>query len=60
MSVVVDKDCVTLDDGTLLCWDGDDSCYYALSKRKVEASALSSKDLTKLVAHLSNQRAAGK
>jgi hypothetical protein len=35
MSVTVDKDCVTMDDGTMFCWDRDDKCCYALHKKKV-------------------------
>jgi hypothetical protein len=56
MSVTVDRDCVTMEDGKLLCWDGDDKCYYVLSKKRVETDELSSKDITKLVDHISGQR----
>ncbi|GBU21091.1 hypothetical protein R80B4_00980 [Fibrobacteres bacterium R8-0-B4] len=56
MSVRVDRDCVTLDNGTMLCWDRCDKSYYLYHKKKVEADELSPKDLTKLVAHLSEQR----
>jgi phage gp16-like protein len=50
------KDCVALDDGRLLCYDTYDSCYYIYYKKKVSSSELSPKDLTKLVAYLSDQR----
>jgi len=55
MSVTVDKDCITLKDGNMLCWDDDDKCYYVLTKKKVDVSDVLPKDLTRLVAHLSGQ-----
>jgi hypothetical protein len=53
------KDSVALDDGRLLCYDTYDGCYYVYCKKRVSASELSAKDLTKLVAYLSAQRKAG-
>jgi hypothetical protein len=50
------KNCVALDDGRLLCYDTNDSCYYVYYKKKVSSNELSAKDLTKLVAYLSDQR----
>jgi hypothetical protein len=35
MSVTVEKDCVTMSDGTMYCWDKDDECCYVLNKKKV-------------------------
>jgi hypothetical protein len=35
MSVTVDRDCVTMPDGTMYCWDRDDKCCYLLNKKKV-------------------------
>jgi hypothetical protein len=58
VSVIVDKDCVTLPDGKLLCYDPDDGYCYILTKKKAEARELTRDRMMKLVAHISNQRKA--
>jgi len=35
MSVTVDRDCVTMPDGTMYCWDNDEKCCYVLNKKKI-------------------------
>jgi len=54
MGITVGKDCVTLDDGSMLCYDKKEKCFFVFRKKKVESSDLSSKDLIKLVEHLAS------
>lgn len=35
MTIIADKNCVTLKDGTMYCWDSDNNCGYVLNKKKV-------------------------
>lgn len=59
MSVIVDKDCVVLKDGTLLCYDPDAGCCYVMTKKKVDAGEVSPNDMMALVAHLGRRRETG-
>jgi len=48
MSIIGEKDCIQKPDGTLICYDRDDKCYYRLTKAKVKPSELEDDDILKL------------
>jgi len=35
VTIIAGKNCITLKDGTMYCWDSDDKCCYILNKKKV-------------------------
>jgi len=50
MSIIKEKDCIKRADGTFVCYDREDKCFYILNKKKVPLADLSKEELAKLVA----------
>jgi len=55
MGVIVEKDCVLKPDGTLICYDTEDKCYYLLKKTVVKPSELSDEDILALTDKLASR-----
>jgi len=49
MGVIVEKDCVLREDGTLICYDKEDGCYYKLKKTVVRPTELTDDELLALM-----------
>jgi hypothetical protein len=49
MGVIIEKDCVQKPDGTLICYDAEDKCYYRLKKTVVTPSELDDADILALM-----------
>ena len=48
MSIIGEKDCIQKPDGTLICYDREDRCYYRLTKSVVKPSELEDEDILSL------------
>jgi len=55
MGAIDEKDCVVKPDGTLICYDTEDKCYYLLKKTVVKPSDLSDEDILALTDKLANR-----
>ncbi len=49
MGVIVEKDCIQKPDGTLICYDAEDKCYYRLQKTVLKPSELDDEDILGLM-----------
>jgi hypothetical protein len=56
MAIIKDDDCITREDGTLICWDREDECFLLLNKQKITTAELSKDELAKLVALMGKPR----
>lgn len=56
MSVSVERDCITLRDGVILCYDREDKKLYELVKREVSADTVANYDLMRLLDVVANSQ----
>ena len=49
MGVIVEKDCIVQDDGSLLCYDKQTDKFYSLVKKEVDPNDLSIVDVVGLM-----------
>jgi hypothetical protein len=56
MGVIIEKDCVQKPDGTLICYDAEDKCYYKLKKTVVTPSELDDEDILALMDKFVNKK----
>jgi len=55
MGVIVEKYCILRSDGTLICYDKEDKCYYELKKKVVRPTELSDDELLALMDKLATK-----